>query len=149
MKRSPLKPSKRELARQLIAQYNQEQEVKRIQKGLEEARAKFDARPRVGPKEPPVILPYKDEDKIKLEPQKPIMMKTLDGRECSILDKCFPGMAGEPVTAPEIIFENSDPPKPLNRDTLRMFGVSDRVLLEAYMADIDIMNTEYAIIWTQ
>jgi len=39
MKRSPLKPSKRELARQLIAQYNQEQEVKRIQKGLEEARA--------------------------------------------------------------------------------------------------------------
>ena len=146
MKRT--KPSKREIARQLIAKHNQEQEALRIHKQIEEARAKEAARPRVGPKEQPKILPCK-EDTIKLEPQKPIMMKTLDGRECSILDKCFPGMAGEPVTAPEIIFENSDPPKPLNRDTLRMFGVSDRVLLEAYMADIDTMNYEYAIIWTQ
>jgi hypothetical protein len=146
MKRT--KPSKREIARQLIAKHNREQEAIRIRKQIEEARAKEAARPRIGPREPAKILPCK-EDTIKLEPQKPIMMKTLDGRTCSIADKTFPGMAGEPVTVPEITFENGDEPKLLNRETLRMFGVGDRITLEDYLADVQKMNEEYALYWVQ
>jgi len=56
MKRT--KPSKREIARQLIAQHNKEQEAIMARKKLNEARAKDAARPRIGPK-PPIFLPYK------------------------------------------------------------------------------------------
>ena len=147
MKRSPLKPSKREIARQLIAEYRKEEEAERIRMKLEEAEAQEALRPRIGPK-PPKFLPCK-EDIIVLKPQKPIVMRTLNGRECSIVDTTFPGMAGEPVTVPEIRFENGDTPEPLNTTTLAMFNLIDRRALEEYLEDVQMMNEEYAHYWTE
>ena len=50
-------PSKREIARQLIANHHKEQEVLQINKDIREAQKAYDDRPPIGPK-PPVYLPY-------------------------------------------------------------------------------------------
>ncbi len=55
MKRN--KPSKREIARQLIALHHAEQEAIQMYKTINEAREAEAARPRIGPKEPR-FLPY-------------------------------------------------------------------------------------------
>ncbi len=147
MKRSPLKPSRRMLAKRLIADHNREQEALQIRERIDAAQAEHDARPRIDPKHPPKILPLK-ETRIILQTQKPIIMRTIDGRECSIRDHCSPGTEGEPVTVPEIVFDSGDV-KTLNRDTLRLFHVVDRIILEEYMNDVEMMNEEYALMWVE
>ena len=62
MKRSALKPTKRMIARLLIAEYNKEQEAIALRKKLDEAREAHENRPRIGPKHPPVFLPYKENE---------------------------------------------------------------------------------------
>jgi len=57
MKRS--KPTRQQIAKQLIAQHKKEQEVLQLHQKIEEAKAQEATRPRIGPKEPK-ILPYKE-----------------------------------------------------------------------------------------
>ena len=62
MKRSSLKPTKRMIARQMIAEYNQEQEALRLRVLIEAAEAEDAARPRIGHKHPPIFLPYQENE---------------------------------------------------------------------------------------
>ena len=59
MKRT--KPTEREIAKQLIAEYHQKELAAQAQKTINDARAAEASCPRIGPKAP-VYLPYKEND---------------------------------------------------------------------------------------
>ncbi len=59
MKRATPMNTKQEIAQQLITEHHKEQEAKRINMQIQEAREIDIARPRIGPKDP-IYLPYKE-----------------------------------------------------------------------------------------